>query len=93
MLRSVWILAASVSFAAAVLVLLAFKPGGSDAEAHKPVAEPLPLGKVRLIGENRLTSNRDLDIRAILSWDVRKFLYNYLDTYGLDTSGCPLPEG
>ena len=93
MLRSVRILAASVSFAATVLVLPAFKPGGSDAEAHEPVAEPLPLGKVRLIGENRLTSNRDLDIRAILSWDVRKFLYNYLDTYGLDTSGCPLPEG
>ena len=58
-----------------------------------PVAEPLPLGKVRLTGENRLTSNRDRDIREILSWDVRKFLYNYLDTYGLDTDGCPLPEG
>ena len=93
MLRSVRILAASVSFAAAVLVLLAFKPGGSDAEAHKLVAEPLPLGSVRITGENRLTSNRDLDIRAILSWDVRKFLYNYLDTYGFDTSGCPQPEG
>ena len=65
----------------------------SHVQPIKPVAEPLPLSKVRLAGNNRLTSNRDLDIRAILSWDVRKFLYNYLDTYGLDTSGCPMPEG
>ena len=86
-------LGVAITLAAAALFLLAFKSGGSDAEAHKPVAEPLPLGSVRITGENRLTSNRDLDIRAILSWDVRKFLYNYLDTYGLDTSGCPLPEG
>ena len=32
-----------------------------------PVAEPLPLDKVRLTGDNRLTSNRDLAIREILS--------------------------
>ena len=36
---------------------------------HKPVAEPIPLDKVRLTGDNRLTSNRDLAIREILSWD------------------------
>ena len=78
---------------APVIILLGIFSEGCSHDSHRPVAEPLPLSKVRVVGENRLTSNRDLDIRAILSWDVRKFLYNYLDTYGLDTSGCPLPEG
>ena len=62
-------------------------------KANVPVAEPLPLSKVRLTGENRLTSNRDLDIREILSWDIRKYLYNYRDTYGFPTEGWPKPEG
>ena len=78
---------------APMIILLGIFSEGCSHDSHRPVAEPLPLSKVRVVGENRLTSNRDLDIRAILSWDVRKFLYNYLDTYGLDTSGCPLPEG
>lgn len=78
---------------APVIILMGIFSEGCSHDSHRPVAEPLPLSKVRVVGENRLTSNRDLDIRAILSWDVRKFLYNYLDTYGLDTSGCPLPEG
>ncbi|MBQ6178952.1 MAG: glycoside hydrolase family 127 protein [Bacteroidales bacterium] len=78
---------------APVIILLGIFSEGCSNDSHRPVAEPLPLSKVRVVGENRLTSNRDLDIRAILSWDVRKYLYNYLDTYGLDTSGCPLPEG
>ncbi len=86
-------IAAAALLAAASVILLSFDGRGSGSDSHAPVAEPLPLGKVRLVGENRLTSNRDLDIKAILSWDVRKFLYNYLDTYGLDTSGYPLPEG
>ena len=73
-------------------ILLGLMPN-TVASSHVPVAEPLPLDKVRIVGENRLTSNRDLDISAILSWDVRKFLYNYLDTYGFDTSDCPQPEG
>ena len=80
-----------VSFALIILSLSVSAAGGTP--SHIPVAEPLPLGKVHLIGENRLTSNRDLDIKAMLSWDVRKFLYNYLDSYGLDTSGYPLPDG
>ena len=92
-LRRVRALVAALSLAAAAAIFQAYDGGKLEHVAHPPVAEPLPLGKVRLTGENRLTSNRDLDIRAILSWDVRKFLYNYLDTYGLDTSGCPLPEG
>ena len=58
-----------------------------------PLAEPLPLSDVRLTGDNRLTSNRDLDIKEILSWDVRQQLYNYRDTYGLSTEGYPVSDG
>ena len=76
-----------------ILPILSFAGTGETVHVRKVAAEPLPLDKVRLTGNNRLTSNRDRDIREILSWDVRKFLYNYLDTYGLDTSGYPLPEG
>ncbi|MDO5442390.1 MAG: glycoside hydrolase family 127 protein [Bacteroidia bacterium] len=61
--------------------------------AAKPVAEPLPLSDVRIIGDNRLTSNRDLDINEILSWDVKQQLYNYRDTYGLSTEGYPVSDG
>lgn len=61
--------------------------------APMPKAEPLPLSDVRLTGDNRLTSNRDLDIRQILSWDVRQQLYNYRDTYGLSTEGYPVSDG
>ena len=58
-----------------------------------PVAHTLPLKDVQLIGDNRLTNNRDLDIQAILSWDITKFLYNYRDTYGLSTEGYATSEG
>ena len=58
-----------------------------------PVAEPLPLGSVRLIGDNRLTSNRDLDIKALLALDVTQQLYNYRDTYGLSTEGYTESDG
>lgn len=60
---------------------------------HKPVAEPIPLDKVRLTGDNRLTSNRDLAIREILSWDITQQLYNYRDTYGLSTEGYTVSDG
>ena len=62
---------------------------------HQPVAQPLPLGNVTITGNNRLTNNRDLDIRTILSWDVAQLLYNYRDTYGLTTEGYPeaFPSG
>ena len=56
-------------------------------------AEPLPLGKVRITGDNRLTSNRDLDMRQILGWDVKQQLYNFRDTYGLSTDGYPQSDG
>lgn len=57
------------------------------------VAEPLPLDQVTIIGENRLTSNRDLAIEQILSWDVTQQLYNYRDTYGRSTEGYTVSDG
>ena len=59
----------------------------------KIIAEPLPLDKVNIEGDNRLTSNRDLAIRTILSWDVSQQLYNYRDTYGLPTDGYTVSDG
>ena len=63
------------------------------AHDKRVIAEPLPLSAVRLKGDNRLTSNRDMAIREILSWDVRQQLYNYRDTYGLSTEGYPRSNG
>lgn len=57
------------------------------------VAKPLPLGDVKLIGNNRLTGNRDLDIRNLLSLDITQQLYNYRDTYGLSTEGYTESDG
>ena len=68
-------------------------PGEGSVPAPTPVAQPLPLGSVRLIGDNRLTSNRDLDVDAILSWDITQQLYNYRDTYGLSTEGYTVSDG
>lgn len=61
--------------------------GKAAVPAQEPVARPLPLGCVRLIGDNRLTANRDLDVRNLLSLDITQMLYNYRDTYGLSTDG------
>ena len=58
-----------------------------------PAADVLPLDKVTITGNNRLTSNRELAIRQILSWDVNQQLYNYRDTYGLSTEGYPESDG
>ena len=55
--------------------------GTYQTPANRFKAEPLPLGDVEITGDNRLTSNRDLDIRTILSWDISQQLYNYRDTY------------
>jgi DUF1680 family protein len=63
------------------------------APAQEPVARPLPLGSVRLIGENRLTGNRDLDVKNLLSLDITQQLYNYRDTYGLPTEGYTVSDG
>ena len=63
------------------------------APSNKPIAQPLPLSDVTIIGNNRLSHNRDLDIKAILSWDVAQQLYNYRDTYGLPTEGYPKADG
>ena len=59
----------------------------------QPVAEPLPLTMVSITGDNRLTWNRDLDIREILSWDITQQLYNYRDTYGLSKEGYKVADG
>ena len=61
--------------------------------ARTPVCEPLPLNKVTLDGDNRLTHNRDLDIRNLLSLNPLQQLYNYRDTYGLSTDGYPEADG
>jgi len=61
--------------------------------AATPVATPLPLSAVQLIGDNRLTANRDIDINHLLTLDVRQQLYNYHDTYGLPTDGYPVSDG
>ena len=61
--------------------------------AAQPVATPLPLNKVQLLGDNRLTRNRDRDIDHLLSLDVKQQLYNYRDTYGLPTEGYPVSDG
>ena len=68
-------------------------PEAYKVPSNMPVAEPIPLDKVRLTGDNRLTSNRDLAIREILSWDVTQQLYNYRDTYGLPTEGYTVSDG
>ncbi|MCD8301870.1 MAG: glycoside hydrolase family 127 protein [Prevotellaceae bacterium] len=57
------------------------------------VCEPLPLADVSLTGDNRLTSNRDLDISTLLSFDLSQQLYNYRDTYGLPTEGYTESDG
>lgn len=56
-------------------------------------AEPLPLDKVVINGDNRLTSNRDMLIEQVLSWDITQQLYNYRDTYGMSTKGYTEADG
>ena len=65
----------------------AFAPQGGK------MVEPLPLNKVQITGDNRLTHNMDLDIDNLLSLDVKQQLYNYRDTYGLSTEGYPVADG
>jgi len=65
----------------------------AETPAPHPVANTFPLNKVRLTGDNRLTSNRELAIQEIISWDVSQQLYNYRDTYGLSTEGYPQADG
>ena len=67
--------------------------GAGKVPATVPAAQPLPLGSVRLIGDNRLTSNRDLDVRNLLALDITQQLYNYRDTYGLSTEGYTVSDG
>ncbi len=57
------------------------------------VATAFPLTDVTITGHNRLTNNRDLDIKALLELDVTQQLYNYRDTYGLPTEGYKEADG
>lgn len=59
----------------------------------RTVAHTLPLTHVTIDGNNRLTSNRNLAIKEIISWDVSQQLYNYRDTYGLSTEGYTRSDG
>lgn len=61
--------------------------------ANKFKAAPLPLSAVKLIGDNRLTSNRDMLIKHLLELDVTQQLYNYRDTYGQSTEGYTESDG
>lgn len=61
--------------------------------SNMPVAETVPLHKVVIDGDNRLTSNRELAIHEIIHWDVSQQLYNYRDTYGLSTDGYTKADG
>ena len=64
-----------------------------EVPSSKAVAETLPLNKVVINGDNRLTWNRNMDIDHLLTLDVRQQLYNYRDTYGLPTEGYPEADG
>ena len=61
--------------------------------SNTPVASTIPMGKVTVTGNNRLTSNRDRAIATIAGWDVTQQLYNYRDTYGLSTEGYTVSSG
>lgn len=76
-----------------VMAHVSVSPNAYTTPFRTPIAEAIPLNNVRLIGDNRLTSNRDLAIREILSWDITQQLYNYRDTYGLSTEGYTLSDG
>ena len=65
----------------------------ASSSAAIPVAETLPLDRVSIDGDNRLTWNRDLDIDQLISLPVKQQLYNYRDTYGLPTEGYPESDG
>ena len=56
-------------------------------------AYPLPLQDVAIDGNNRLTSNRNIDIDALLALDITQQLYNYRDTYGLPTKDYTKADG
>lgn len=67
--------------------------GQEKAKAANVKVEPIPLSQVRLLGNNRLTSNRDLDVKMLLDLDITQQLYNYRDTYGLPTEGYTVSDG
>lgn len=67
--------------------------GVYNTPSSTPVALPLPLDMVTINGDNRLTSNRELAIETIISWDVTQQLYNYRETFNLPTDGYTRSAG
>lgn len=59
----------------------------------KPIAQPLPLNKVSIQKDNRLSNNKELDIKTLLALDITQQLYNYRDTYGLPKEGYTRSDG
>ena len=59
----------------------------------KPIAQPLPLNKVSIQKDNRLSNNKELDIKTLLALDITQQLYNYRDTYGLPKEGYTKSDG
>lgn len=59
----------------------------------KPIAQPLPLNKVSIQKNNRLSNNKELDIKTLLALDITQQLYNYRDTYGLPKEGYTKSDG
>ena len=64
-----------------------------DIPSPKAIAQPLPLSDVYVMSDNRLSNNKMLAIKTILSWDISQQLYNYRDTYGLPTEGYRTANG
>jgi len=59
----------------------------------KPIAQPLPLNKVSIQKNNRLSNNKELDIKTLLALDITQQLYNFRDTYGLPKEGYTRSDG
>ncbi|MDE6721863.1 MAG: glycoside hydrolase family 127 protein [Bacteroidaceae bacterium] len=64
-----------------------------DVPSNKPLAQPLPLTDVSIVGSNRLSHNMKHDIKNLLALDITQQLYNYRDTYGLPTEGYTKADG
>ena len=60
---------------------------------YKSVMQIPKIDKVVINGDNRLTSNRDMLIEQVLSWDITQQLYNYRETYNLSTKGYTPSDG
>lgn len=65
--------------------------GAAATPDHIVKADALPMSKVKLTGENRLTSNANRAVTAIASWSPDTYLWNYRNTYGLEQPAGVVP--